>query len=129
VKEVEDHIFKDENYIKRHKIIYQPDQIFTRNHLDVPIFTRTYDQVHSCMHHSNLISAFDASFPLSNYTISFNMVKNMGFWDTCPDAIGEDFHTTIKAFWKYKGDVTTIPIYAPFNQVNIQTGKGYLDDI
>jgi len=40
------------------------------------------------MHHSNLISAFDASFPLSNYTISFNMVKNMGFWDTCPDAIG-----------------------------------------
>jgi hypothetical protein len=81
------------------------------------------------MHHSNLISVFDASFPLSNYSLSFNLIKRIGFWDTCSDAIGEDFHTTVKAFWKCQGEIETYPIYASFNQVNIQTGKGYFADI
>jgi hypothetical protein len=53
----------------------------------------------------------------------------MGFWDTCPDAIGEDFHTTQKAFWKTKGELVSIPIYVPFNQVNVQTGNGYWSDV
>lgn len=117
------------NYERRHNFIYAPNQIYTRNHLDVPIVTRTFDQLHSCMHHSNMLSIFDCGFPLSNYTLSFNLIKKIGFWDTCPDAIGEDFHTTIKAFWKNPGNVETFCIYACFNQVNIQTGKGYLADI
>ena len=53
----------------------------------------------------------------------------MGFWDTCPDAIGQDFHTTQKAFWKTKGDLVSVPIYVPFNQVNVQTGNGYWSDV
>ena len=52
----------------------------------------------------------------------------MGYWDTCPDAIGEDFHTTQKAYWK-TGDIKTVPIYIPFNQVNISTGRGYWEDM
>jgi hypothetical protein len=40
------------------------------------------------MHYSNLESAFNIGFPLSNYTLSFNLIKKVGFWDTCPDAIG-----------------------------------------
>ena len=76
----------------------------------------------------NLFSFFDFTFPLSNYTLSYNLVKRMGFWDTCPDAIGEDFHTTQKAYWK-TGDITTVPIYVPFNQVNISTGRGYWEDM
>lgn len=129
IDELERHMLNPENYPRREKFIYQPNQIFTRNHLDVPIFTRTYDQLHSCMHHCNLLSFFDAGFPLSNYTLSYNLIKRIGFWDTCPDAIGEDFHTTIKAFWKTKGEIETYPIYTPFNQINIQTGKGYMPDI
>ena len=31
------------------------------------------------------------------------MMKTIGFWDTCPDAIGEDFHTALKAYWKLNG--------------------------
>jgi len=120
---------KEENYPRRHKFIYCPNQIYTRNHLDVPIVTRTYDQLHSCMHSSTMLSLFDAVYPLSNYTLSFNLAKKIGFWDTCADAIGEDFHTTLKAFWKCHGDVESYPIYASFNQVNIQTGNGYLADI
>ena len=120
---------KEQNYDRRHKFIYCTNQIYTRNHLDVPIITRTYDQLHSCMHHSNMLSLFDACYPLSNYTLSFNLAKKIGFWDTCADAIGEDFHTTLKAYWKCQGDVESYPIYAAFNQVNIQTGKGYFADM
>jgi hypothetical protein len=81
------------------------------------------------MHFSNLFSLLDASFPLSNYSLSFLLAKRIRFWDTCPDAIGEDFHTTIKAFWKTDGEVKTYSIFVSFNQVNIQTGDGYFADI
>ena len=104
-------------------------QIFTRNNLDVPIFTRAYDMMHSFAHASQLYSFLRITFPLSNYTISYNLVKRIGFWDTCPDAIGEDFHTTQKAYWKTQGEMVTKPIYVPFNQMNIATGKGYFADM
>ena len=73
-----------EHYTK----IYQPNQIFTRNNLDVPILTRVYDILHSFAHTSNLYSIYDLTFPLSNYTVSYNLMKRIGFWDTCADAIG-----------------------------------------
>lgn len=117
-----------EDFEDHWKTIYMPNQIFTRNHLDVPIITRTYDILHAFAHNSNMLSFFNMSLPLSNYTISYNMIKRIGFWDTCADAIGEDFHTTLKAYWKTQGDMKTCPIYTPFNQVNIATGNGYWED-
>jgi hypothetical protein len=97
--------------------------------MDVPIFTRVYDMMHGYAHCSNLFSCFNLTFPLSNYSLSYVLVKRIGFWDTCADAIGEDFHTTQKAFWKTGGEIKTFPIYAAFNQVNIATGKGYVQDM
>lgn len=85
--------------------------------------------MHSFAHCSNLFSIFDLTFPLSNYTLSYKLIKKIGFWDTCPDAIGQDFHTTQKAYWKTGGEIKTIPIYTPFNQVNISTGNGYIEDV
>lgn len=123
---MDEHI-KD-NYEKRFTYIYQPPQIFTRNNLDVPLLTRCSDLIHSFVHCGNLFSFFNVTFPLSNYTLSYNMAKRMGFWDTCAEAIGEDFHTTQKAYWKTGGKVTCVPINAPFNQVNICTDKGYWED-
>ena len=66
---MEEHI--KNNYEKRAIYIYQPPQIFTRNHMDVPVFTRVYDMMHSFAHCSNLYSCFDLTFPLSNYTLSY----------------------------------------------------------
>ena len=74
-------------------------------------------------------SPFDLIFPISNYSLSYNLIKSIGFWDTCQDAIGEDFHTNQKAFWKTNGKSFNVPIYVPFNQVNVQTGKGYIQDV
>jgi hypothetical protein len=124
---VEEHLLK--NFQNRHKLFYQPPQIFTRNNLDVPVFTRVYDVIHSFIHVSNLFSIFNITFPLSNYTVSYNLVKRFGFWDTCADAIGEDFHTLQKSFWKTNAEVKTVPIYTPFNQVNISTGDKYIENV
>lgn len=81
--------------------------------------------MHASVHSANMISIFGISFPLSNYTISYELAKKIGFWDTCPDAIAEDYHTVLKTLWKSEDEVVGVPIYAPFNQVNLSTGKGY----
>jgi hypothetical protein len=60
------------------------------------------DIFHSYASMSSLWSYYDLTYPLSNYSLSYNLVKRIGFWDTCADAIGEDLHTTLKALWKTK---------------------------
>lgn len=127
IAEVQERI--EANYDLRYKTIFEPAQMYTRNSEEVPITTRNYDISHGALHFANLVGSFEASFPLSNYTLSFNLIKRIGFWDTCPDAIGEDFHTTIKAFWKTNGDIRTVDLHIPFNQVNVQTGNGYWEDV
>ena len=118
-----------QEYDERHLRSYQPIQIFTRNHLQVPITTRVYDILHSFAHMTNSWSCYDLTYPLSNYTMSYNLIKRIGFWDTCPDAIGQDFHTMMKASWKTQMQVKSRPIHVPFNQVNISTGNGYWEDM
>jgi hypothetical protein len=103
IRELEDHLIQPKHLQQRERYIYQSNQIFTRNHLDVPFITRTYDQVHGGMHSNNLLSLFSVSFPLSNYSLHFSLAKRIGWWDTCSDAIGEDFHMTEKSFWKTDG--------------------------
>jgi hypothetical protein len=124
---MEEHLLN--NYNDRHTFVYQPPQIFTRNNMDVPIFTRVYDLMHSFAHCSNLFSVFNITFSLSNYTLSYNLAKRIGFWDTCADAIGEDFHTLQKAYWKTGGQIKAVPIYTPFNQINISTGNKYFENV
>lgn len=62
--------------------------MFTRNNLDVPLINRAYDNVHASMHSNNSFSIFNVTYPLSNYSIHYSLVKKIGFWDTCADAIG-----------------------------------------
>lgn len=84
--------------------------------------------MHSLVQLANLV-AVKFSFPLSNYSVSYNLMKRIGWWDTCADAIGEDFHTCQKCFWKVDETMYTVPIYIPFNQVSLSTGEGYCKDI
>ena len=93
------------------------------------MISRVYDYMHSSMHAAQLFSFSGITFPLSNYSLSFNLAKRIGFWDTVEEAIGEDFHTTQKAIWKTNGEAIAVPIYAPFNQLNLATGNGYCADL
>jgi hypothetical protein len=75
--------------------------------------------MYSSMHASSLVSVSGISFSLSNYTLSYSLAEKIGFWDTVEAAIGEDMHMCLKAMFKTEGGVKTVPIYAPFNQLNI----------
>ena len=53
----------------------------------------------------NLGSPMGLGFPISNYTMSLALLKRIDFWDTSADAIGEDFHMFVKAYFKTHGQV------------------------
>jgi hypothetical protein len=78
--EVEDHIAN--HWQRRHDYVYEPYQFFTRNHLDVPALTRAYDHIMSAFNAVNTFTFTGFSFAVSNYTVSYNLVKRIGFWDT-----------------------------------------------
>ena len=103
--------------------------MFMINNLDVPIVNRTLDDLHASLHNANMISCFDITLPLSNYSFSYNLIEEIGFWDTTTDNIADDYHIVFKAIWKTNGRAKGIPIWTPFNQTNLSTGKGYCSDI
>ena len=51
----------------------------------------------------NLGSPMGLGFPISNYTMSAALLERIDFWDTVEDAIGEDFHMFVKAYFKTGG--------------------------
>lgn len=73
--------------------------------MEVPMLSRVGDYAYSQMHCSNFYTCTGITFPISNYSVSFDLMKRIGFWDTVEDAIGEDVHTTIKLFWKTQGEI------------------------
>lgn len=79
--------------------------------------------MHSFIHLASLPRLF-FSFPLSNYSFSYNLIEKVGFWDTCSDAVGDDFHTPQKIYWKTHGDCHLVPIYVPFNQLSLEVKGG-----
>lgn len=129
IHEVERHYFAPENQEDRQYFIYCPNQMFMINNHDVPALNRTLDELHASVHSANMISVFDITFPLSNYTFSYTLIREMDYWDTCTDTIADDYHTILKSIWKTNGRARSIPIFTPFNQVNLATGKGYCKDM
>ncbi len=72
---------------------------------------------------------FGLIFPFSNYTYTLHRLKEIGFWDTNAEAIGEDYHTYFKAFWKTKGNLCGVQTGVPFIQMSLSTGNGYIKDM
>jgi hypothetical protein len=66
------------------RFIFAPNQMYTRNHMDVPFFNRVHDQTNSTMQFLLSTNFTNTHFPLSNYSISYLTLKNMGFHDTNP---------------------------------------------
>lgn len=99
--EVEEHIY---NHLdKRHTFIYQPPQIYSRNNMEVPIFVRTYDDMYASFHAASITAFCGITLSYSNYSISYNLLKRIGFWDTNEEAIAEDAHLCLKAHFKTNG--------------------------
>ena len=72
--------------------IYCPPIFFSRNASQVPAVVRLTDIMWSCMVMQNLQPNQDLMFPCSTYTLNASLAKQVGFWDTTFEAIGEDMH-------------------------------------
>jgi hypothetical protein len=60
--------------------------------------------------------------------LSYNLIKSVGFWDKVPEAIAEDIHNFSKIYWHRKGDAYSVPIYTPFNGLNLDCGDNYVEN-
>ena len=110
---------KSTAFEKRHTLIYHPTQIFTRNSLNVPMLSRTYDDMYAGWHVSNLVTMNGFGFAYTNVTVSYKFIKRIGFWDTNYETIAEDIHLAFKAHFKTQGETRCISIFIPFNNVNV----------
>lgn len=68
---------------------------------------------------ANIVNIAGFGFAISNYSASYNLTKNIGFWDTDEEFITEDLHFMQKVGWKTEGKMRTIPIFVPANSLSI----------
>lgn len=62
------------------------------------------------------------ALPMSSYALSLRLLLETGSWDT--DAIADEWHMAIKAFFKRRGDLRIEPVYLPFH-VQAVTGSTF----
>jgi hypothetical protein len=84
---------------------------------------------------STLYPTSTIKIPTSTYSLSMELATSVDFWDTGPEAIGEDLHMFIKCFLSTGCQLKVETIYSPASQTNV-IGKhhgngltGYLDDL
>lgn len=99
--------------------VYAAPVLFEQDSSAVPGIVRATDYMWSALAAQNLNSWFGVGFPISNYSISLQLAADVGYWDTWPDAIGEDMHMFIKAFLRTNGAATLQPIHAPINMTHV----------
>ncbi len=98
---------------KRHLKIFQPAINFYNNIWRVPILIRVFNTSASVVH-LGLLLRKDRLINFSTYSLSLNLLRKIGFWDT--DVIPEDYRLFFKAFFKLKGKVQVEPIFLPVYQ-------------
>ncbi|KAI8471907.1 MAG: hypothetical protein J3K34DRAFT_520114 [Monoraphidium minutum] len=99
--------------------VYAAPVLFEQNGSAVPSLVRVTDYTWGALAMQNLNNWTGVGFPISNYSLSLGLAAEIGFWDTWPDAIGEDMHTFIKAYSKTGGRARLYPIFAPINMGHV----------
>jgi hypothetical protein len=74
----------------------------------LPFFARVKNSMSTLYNVAKMVRT-DKLIPFSTYTLSFWMVKEIGFWS--PNVTPEDFHTFFKGMFKYPKKVSTVPIF------------------
>lgn len=87
---------------------FQSANVYFNNFWKVPASTRVIAFFGSLSRASLLVQHLRL-IPNSTYTLSFKLLKDIGYWDT--DVIPEDYRTFFKAFFAKKGRVTVDPIF------------------
>lgn len=93
---------------KRYHKFWQSATVYYNNFWKVPPPTRIISFFGSLWRIGVLIQK-DKLISNSTYTLSFKMLRDIGFWDT--DVVPEDYRIFFKAFFKLKGKVWAEPIF------------------
>ena|SRR3989344_7610908 len=92
----------------RYLSFWQSANVNYNNFWQVPTFTRIIAFFGSLWRTSLLVQGLRL-IPNSTYSLSFRLLKEIGYWDT--DVIPEDYRVFFKAFFKMQGKVGVEPIY------------------
>lgn len=93
---------------KRYLRFWQSANVDHNNFWSVPAPTRIFS-FFSSLWRTGLLVQGDRLVALSTYSLSFRLLKEIGFWDT--DVIPEDYRVFFKAFFMKKGQISTNPIF------------------
>jgi hypothetical protein len=103
--------------------------LFEQNTSATPMIVCVNDYIWASMAIQNMNPlSMKTGFPMSAYSLSVCLAKKVGFWDTHPDAIGEDMHMFLKSFVKTKGECRMQFVPAPIIMGHVE-GEGYLGTI
>ena len=100
--------YKFLNDPKRYHKFWQSANVHYNNFWSVPPPVRVIAFFGS-LHRTALLIQGDRMVANSTYSLSFKLLKNIGFWDT--DVVPEDYRIFFKAFYKLKGEVWVNPIF------------------
>jgi len=99
--------------------------IFWHNNLNqVPSPVRIVGIISNIIYLSHLQEPDGLFFNYSAYSLSFQLLDKVGYWDT--DIIPEDWHIFLQSFFNTKGKVSVSPIFAPVS-IDAPEGKNYWD--
>jgi hypothetical protein len=97
------------------------------------MMVRTTDLFWSIGVLSNMYPGSKVTIPSSAYSLSMNLCIAVNFWDTGPEAIGEDMHMYLKCFFSTNGRLIVKSIFSPISSCNIEGCgegvKGYFSGI
>jgi len=103
-------------------MVFAPPVLFERNSDKVPRITRVMDFVWSALAWQQLHS--DVGLPLSNFSISLQLLQEIEFLDTNAVSIAEDAHLFLKAFFKTRGRARLRGIFVPLNMACVKSREG-----
>lgn len=106
----------------RYNKFWQSATVYYNNIWKVPAPTRIISFFGSLWRTSLLVQG-DRLIPNSTYSLSFKMLKDIGFWDV--DVIPEDYRIFFKAFFKLKGTVWVEPIFLK-TSMDAPLSSGYI---
>ncbi|MBI2621123.1 MAG: glycosyltransferase family 2 protein [Candidatus Levybacteria bacterium] len=93
---------------KRYNRFWQAANVDHNNFWSVPAATRIFS-FFSSLWRIGLLVQGDRLIPNSTYSLSFLLLKRIGYWDT--DVIPEDYRVFFKAFFAMKGNISASPIF------------------
>ena len=93
---------------KKYNRFWQSANVDHNNFWTVPAPSRVLS-FFSSLWRTGLLVQGDRLIACAVYSLSFKLLKDIGFWDT--DVIPEDYRIFFKAFYKMKGNISANPIF------------------